>query len=705
MVKANFDDLYSVYTPSGYVQYLVKDLHYHLPFLAMEKIAHYCTRLLPQDRFRVTVIGSSYGLDAVALKYDLGPDDILERWTNESTVLSPLPKSGSQFELTLVDIESEPLRFAHDINLSDHSFVANLNQDHPTELSRHLAEKTDIISAIGVTSYLDLESVDKILQTAFVDGDASIFYFSLLKYLDVQAFIDSCNRHGLYVRFLGDVAQRLYKDNSEKQRVHETLKSRAIFGEPDETDLMASLFIAYRPLTDQHRHFENSSRNLSGHSRKDTPQTLVVTGKGNILTGSMTSRLSTVSANWPHPWHVALSREDSKNPAVLQNVTELHLKGELQPGDTITTASNASSDYAEHWTDMFAGEYSIDRQIMANGSVRQITTRVVLPVNANIVGSIPASAADLATELDRCGHLLVRGGSAIGEEDILRILSGDGEVMDYRYGNAARKQVEGSSAVEVTPWPKELGILPHSELTYHPEFPGRVAFVCKEPAAFGGETPIYDCALAFDHLAPELQAKAERHNVIFRKRYVESNNHERYPGWQQVLGKNTTPRHLMDHFVSLGYHCKQLDVEENGEIITVVETQLIRPAVYEYQGRKCLHSSIVGIAPYWYEKVWQGKEQPLTVTWDDGTAIAFDELRQLEQALHLARINYNNWQRHDLLILDNLRIAHGRMPFIGNRVVEALMACPSQFVNQDEGWKVEPVDPGTASEISSSSKI
>lgn len=432
---------------------------------------------------------------------------------------------------------------------------------------------------------------------------------------------------------------------------------------------------------------------LNSHdAQTKTSRTLIVVEPENTFVGSTEDGSSHSIAEWPHPWHIALSKEHSESRAILRKLTELHIKGELQPGDVLTTIKSSSVNNVGHWANMFAGEYEVSEQSLPNGQIRQTLTRIEPVINANILDQAPASSEELEAELREFGHVLIRSGKPLDEGRVLELLIGNGQAMDYRYGNTARKKIKGSSSLQVTPWPKELSILPHSELTYHTEFPKNMSFICKTPASYGGETSIYDCAKAFESLSPDFQRKASRHNVIFRKRYVKAVDHGRYPSWQQVVGEDTTHEDLIDHVSSMGYHCVVFQLEENGSMTTVVETQLTRPMVYEHQGKPCLHSSVVGIAPYWYQEVWPGKEPPLTATWDNGEPFSFEELRQMEEALLSARIFYNNWQKHDVMILDNPRIAHGRLPFIGERVIGALMAQPAQFTRSNGHWAVELVE-------------
>ncbi len=681
-IKASFDDLYAMYSPKEYVRTLMQDLNYDLPFHTMGKLKAYLHALLPQDTVRTTFVGSSHGLDAVALKYDFKPEEILARWTDDDTIEQPFPSSESGIEATFIDAQPEPLRFAHNVNLAEKSLVANLTQPYSDELQDHFTRMTDVVTAIGVTSYLGPEGLEQIVETAFVNGDAQLLCFAVVKYLHTNALLLTCKKHGLGIYKLGEMHQRAYRDDSERVRVTDALRARGILTPEDEHNSISSVFLAYR-------------KELLGAA-----QTLVISDDNKNFVGCTeqgTSDFSEQSVNeWPHPWHIALTAEQCEDRDLHQKLTNLHMQGDIQVGDVLTMVKRPNSvrpslEHAGYLAKMFAGEYVVQEEQLDSGAIRQTLTRIQSTINANVLSEVPANSSVLETELQKHGHVLVRVGEPVEENKVLKLLIGDGKPMNYRYGNTNRKKVKGTSALEVTPWPEHLNILPHSELTYHTEFPKRMSFICHVPPEQGGETSLYDCAVAYDLLPTALQEKLTQQNVSFRKRYVYKLDQSRYPSWQQVLGEDATANELMAHFRDMGYDCVLFQENDNGELIDVVETQLTRPLVYEYHGRRCLHSSVIGIAPYWYKRMWPDKQPPLTATWENEEPFLMSELSQMEDALLAARIRYNQWREHDVIILDNPRIAHGRLPFKGERVIGALMAQPAQFVKQDGQWTVEAI--------------
>ncbi len=200
---------------------------------------------------------------------------------------------------------------------------------------------------------------------------------------------------------------------------------------------------------------------------------------------------------------------------------------------------------------------------------------------------------------------------------------------------------------------------------------------------------MYDCQQAFANLSPSSQKEAIERNVIFARKYVKQRNHPRYSSWQQMFNENMTVEEVIAQWTKLGYTCLLSEKSKSREIIDIVETHIKRPIAYNYNGKTCFHASIVGAATYWYQEVWKGKEPQVMVKSENGELYPEAQVQEMEEAIKSARIFYDNWQENDVLILDNLRIAHGRLPFRGDRVVGILMGGKRHFEFQENGWVVE----------------
>lgn len=246
--KANFDNIYAMYSPKAYVQYLVGELGYQLPFQTMAELGKYIQQGNFEQPIQATIIGSAHGLDAVALKYKMTAAEILARWSNEATISQSfkddVPRGQTQYVCTFIDIEPEPLRFATDVKLADQAFVADLGKVLSPALVHHFRQHSDIIIGTGMISYIGVAGLAALLQAAFVEGKAQLFCFSALKFLEIDVYLAVCAEYGLSVRKIIDAPHRLYKDEHEKQQIKQLLASQGRLSEEDEQGLAGYVFLA-----------------------------------------------------------------------------------------------------------------------------------------------------------------------------------------------------------------------------------------------------------------------------------------------------------------------------------------------------------------------------------------------------------------------------------------------------------------------------
>ena len=243
-LKASFRNLYSEYSPKEYVKIFIEKLDYRPPFRIMSEVKQYSRAILPEGVIRLTILGSAHGLDSAVLKHGIQSEEIIQRWTDDATLKVPFPSSDSGYEITLVDIEPESLRYAKDMNLAEHTFMANLRRPYSAELKKHLSEHTDIIIAGGITSYIGIEGTEQVFNTCFTHGNVKAMFFSVLKYLDIQKWRELCQQYNLVLHEIGEFRQRWYKHADEKTRICAKLKAQGTLDSLDKEGLMSGLFLA-----------------------------------------------------------------------------------------------------------------------------------------------------------------------------------------------------------------------------------------------------------------------------------------------------------------------------------------------------------------------------------------------------------------------------------------------------------------------------
>jgi alpha-ketoglutarate-dependent taurine dioxygenase len=80
-------------------------------------------------------------------------------------------------------------------------------------------------------------------------------------------------------------------------------------------------------------------------------------------------------------------------------------------------------------------------------------------------------------------------------------------------------------------------------------------------------------------------------------------------------------------------------------------------------------------------------ELPFNTLFGDGTSIDVSLMEEIREAYKQATVSFA-WQMGDVLMLDNMLVAHGREPFVGPRKVVVAMADPFQEMYQPAEMRV-----------------
>jgi alpha-ketoglutarate-dependent taurine dioxygenase len=71
--------------------------------------------------------------------------------------------------------------------------------------------------------------------------------------------------------------------------------------------------------------------------------------------------------------------------------------------------------------------------------------------------------------------------------------------------------------------------------------------------------------------------------------------------------------------------------------------------------------------------LYREEELPRNVYFGDGSPIDVDDLDQIRAAYDALKFHFD-WQKDDILLLDNMLYTHGRQPFAGERKILVGMA-------------------------------
>jgi alpha-ketoglutarate-dependent taurine dioxygenase len=209
-------------------------------------------------------------------------------------------------------------------------------------------------------------------------------------------------------------------------------------------------------------------------------------------------------------------------------------------------------------------------------------------------------------------------------------------------------------------------------------------FCCLQPASEGGETPIADSRVILDHLSAETLEAFERRDIRYVRNMHGGDGHGL--SWQAAF--------QMTDRESVARYCRQAQIEHHWTSDGGLTTAQIRPAIRRHpvSGERVWfnqahqwHSSNFGSdVSAALEHHPDGNTLPLSVTFGDGAPLPASMLAEIRSAITVASVTFP-WIKGDMLLLDNMLVAHGRNPFRGpRRVLVALGKANGQAVTPQE---------------------
>lgn len=268
------------------------------------------------------------------------------------------------------------------------------------------------------------------------------------------------------------------------------------------------------------------------------------------------------------------------------------------------------------------------------------------------------------------GAVLLRGfaDTTVGTfEALVRRLFG--EPLDYVERSSPRHAVMGNVFTS-TDHPHDQRIHLHNEQSYNLRWPSVIAFHCVVEPAAGGETPLADCRRVHDRLPEALRA-----------RFAGGYRYHRYFGgglglsWQEAF---RTP-----HRSEVERYCRANAIEFAWGEDDTLATRQVRGTVSRhprtgeevwFNHATFFHVSTLGEATAARLLDLLGRDcLPNNTYFADGEEIDAATLETL-RAAYEAETRTFPWARGDVLLLDNMLVAHGRAPFTPPREIVVAMA-------------------------------
>ncbi len=271
------------------------------------------------------------------------------------------------------------------------------------------------------------------------------------------------------------------------------------------------------------------------------------------------------------------------------------------------------------------------------------------------------------------GALLVRG---VGLGDRAAVVAGAGRLFDEAYVERegfAHRGGYGPGVYSSSAWADYLPMCMHHEMSYARSFPGLMMFGCLAVGESGGEIEVADADAIAQALPAELVAEFEASGWLLTRNY--------YPesglSWQEAFG-------VCDRSGAEAY-CAANDLSFEWGPDGHLRTRQRRSALLTHPrtGRVGWFNQIAFLNRWTLDP--DIRDYLLDEYGDDGLPFdtAFGDGRPIDAAVvGLINSTYDAharavpWGAGDLLIVDNMSVAHSRKPFTGHREVVVAMGDP-----------------------------
>ncbi len=278
--------------------------------------------------------------------------------------------------------------------------------------------------------------------------------------------------------------------------------------------------------------------------------------------------------------------------------------------------------------------------------------------------------------------LLFRGFHAGGQAGFERFVAAtsSGERLEYKDRSTPRNAY-GDRIYDATVYPADQRINLHNEGTYWITWARKIFFACVKNATTGGETPIGDVHRVYEHIDPAVREEFEKKGVL----YVRNYNHGFGLTWQDV--------YQTEDPADVEAYCKanriQYEWKEKGRL----RTRQRRPAVRRHPDTgeplwfnhgAFFHVSALDPAMRDTFLAELGEDElPYNTYYGDGTQIDPSVVRHVLDAYGREKVVFR-WQEGDVALYDNMRIAHAREPYTGERLTLVAMTEPYSGPEQVE---------------------
>ena len=272
-------------------------------------------------------------------------------------------------------------------------------------------------------------------------------------------------------------------------------------------------------------------------------------------------------------------------------------------------------------------------------------------------------------DLVKHGSILFRGFGIDSPELFSNFMTCfDTQPLPYMFRSSPRKELnkEIKNIYQSTTYPNDRTILLHNETSYSRIWGRKIIFCCLQPALSGGETPIADSRKVYEAIPSQLRERFEKHGVKYLRNLFPTLGMP----WQEVF--QTENQEVAQEI------CRKFNIQLTFLDKSHATISWVKPASYKHpvSGENTWFNHIFFFNKYsLYEEIGLTKDDslpeemlPSNTYFGDGSPITFEDYQLLKKAYSQNTVTFS-YEKGDVLVLDNMLTAHGRMPYKGDRVI------------------------------------
>ncbi|MEU6089644.1 TauD/TfdA family dioxygenase [Streptomyces sp. NPDC047085] len=284
----------------------------------------------------------------------------------------------------------------------------------------------------------------------------------------------------------------------------------------------------------------------------------------------------------------------------------------------------------------------------------------------------------LRAQVTEHGALVVRGLALRDIGQVGAVFAGLADGLMTEREAFAPREAYGPGLYASTTWPANQPMCMHHELSYTLDVPGLMLFACLTAPDQGGATAVADAEEMLRALPADLRERFEREGWILTRSYNDE------------IGASLEESFGTDDRAEIERYCREHAIDATWGPDGSLRTRQRRSAVVRHPvtGRSCWFNQIAFLNQWTltpevreYLVDEYGEDGlPFNTRYGDGTPIGEDvvELLNTTYEQHTRR---EPWQAGDLMLVDNIRTAHSREPFTGERQVLVGMAEPRRLAD------------------------